>query len=158
MREWNKTWLLRVIFFTLTLAAPAARASTPPADLCSLISAADLSKIVGQTYGRPTQTVAPAPFPNTATGTDCTYTASSGGKILFRAYVDPSPAAASDLFAKLGAFFGMPTPVTGIGDKAYFDQHNALHALKGQVRFYIQTDAADPKKIEDLANHVMAQL
>jgi len=71
-----------------------ARATEPPTDLCSLLPAAVLSKAVGQTYGAPTATVAPRPFPNTNEGTDCTYK-SGEHSFLFRVYVDPSASASA---------------------------------------------------------------
>src|SRR5262249_6824753 len=86
-----------------------------PADLCSLLSAAQISTVTGQSYESPTKTVAPRPFANTVEGSDCTYKKSKGGgHILFRAYADPSPAEATTLFAKLGAFYSPQTPVPGL--------------------------------------------
>jgi hypothetical protein len=85
-------------------------------------------------------------------------------KLWFRAYVDPSPFAATDLFAKLSKFYGTPTPVTGLGDEAYFDQDHALHVRKGKVRFYINLDPmhtftpAIQKQLTDLAAQVTGRL
>ena len=139
-----------------------ARAVEPPADLCSLLPAAVVSKTLGQTYDPPLKTVAPRPFANTASGTDCNY--KSSGKnlsvsVLFRAYVDPSPAAATELFARLKGFFGEgSTPVSGLGDEAYVDAQRGLHVRKGKVRFFISASAASDKQLKDLASGVVAQL
>jgi hypothetical protein len=139
--------------------AGAAAATKPPADLCSLLPAAQVSKITGQGYDSPKKTVAPRPFANTVEGSDCNYKQSRGsGHILFRAYADPSPSEAADLFAKLGLFYSPQTPVPGLGDKAYFDPKHGLHVLKGRVRFFIDMDNFDEKQAKALANNIVRQL
>jgi hypothetical protein len=139
-----------------------ATAAEPPSDLCSLLPTAEVSKTLGRAYDSPQKSVAPRPYANTATGTDCNYLA-KGSKLWFRAYVDPSPAAAADLFAKLSKFYGTPTPVAGLGDEAYFDQQHGLHVRKGKVRFYLNLDpinftSAVEKQLKDLATRVSGQL
>ena len=142
--------------------APPARAADPPADLCSLLPATEVSKTLGKTYDAPQKSVAPRPFANTAEGTDCNYLA-KGSKLWFRAYVDPTPAAAADLFARLSKFYGTPTPVSGLGDEAYFDESHALHVRKGRVRYYLNLNPIDStsaveKELKDLASWVAGQL
>jgi hypothetical protein len=137
-------------------------ANDPPADLCALLPAADVSKILGQTYNAPEKSVAPRPYANTAQGTDCHYSA-KGSVLWFRAYVDPSATAATELFDKLGKFYQPQTPVPGLGDEAYFDREHALHVRKGKVRFYLNVNSANfspavEKQVKDLANKVIAQL
>ena len=164
MAHLRKFSLMAATFLVITCAVHSAKAAEPPADLCSLLPAADVSKIMGRAYDPPEKSVAPRPFANTATGTDCHYSSkNSGGKLWFRAYVDPSPAAAAELFAKLSKFFGTPTPVSAIGDEAYLDAQHALHARKGKVRFYINlgVDNFTPtieKQIKDLGSKVAGQL
>lgn len=75
------------------------------------------------------------PFANTVEGTDCRY--SGRNPLWFRIYYDGSASDATALFAKLSAFYSPNTPASGIGDEAYFDKQGALHARKGNVRFYI---------------------
>jgi hypothetical protein len=163
MAHLGKLWWIAASFLVTTCAAHSARAAEPPADLCALLPAADVSKILGRTYDSPQKSVAPRPYANTATGTDCNYLA-KGSKLWFRAYVDPSPSAAKDLFARLSAFYGPPTPVTGLGDEAYFDARHALHARKGKVRFYINLDPlgtftpAVEKQLKDLGDRVAVRL
>src|SRR6266568_7011042 len=129
----------------------------PPADLCSLLPAAVLTKTLGSTYAAPKESVAPRPFPNTAQGTDCSY-GSPHERFLLRAYVDPSPAAAADLFARLKSFFGKgSTAVDGIGDEAYLDVNRGLHVRKGKARFFIG-GAGSEKQLTDLANGIIGQL
>ena len=139
-----------------------ARSNEPPADLCSLLPATQVSKTLGRTYEAPQKSEAPRPFANTNTGTDCNYLA-KGSKLWFRIYVDPSPSAAADLFAKLSKFYGTPKKVSGLGDEAYFDEQHALHVRKGKVRFYLNLNPIDSpataeKQLTDLANSVVAQL
>src|SRR5260370_33632764 len=124
-------------FILVTCSVQLASAAEPPADLCSLLPAAVLSKTLGSNYGAPKESVAPRPFPNTAQGTDCSYE-SPHDRFLLRAYVDPSPAAAADLFARLKSFFGKgSTAVAGVGDEAYLDKDRGLHVRKVKVRVFI---------------------
>jgi len=160
MAHLNKLLLIAATFVVTTCALHSARATEPPADLCSLLPAAELSKTLGQTYDSLEKSIAPRPFPNTAEGTNCRYKRSKDArerKLVFIAYVDPSPSAAADLFARLSKFFGPPTPVTGVGDKAYFDKYHGLHVLKGKVRFYIAMDDFTPA-IETVASQVAGRL
>jgi hypothetical protein len=156
--------LIAVTFLVTTGAVQSARASEPPADLCSLLPVAEVSKTLGQTYAPPQTSVAPRPFANTNTGTDCKYRSKDGSTLWFRAYVDPSPSAAADLFAQLSKFYGPPTPIKGLGDEAYFDADHALHARKGKVRFYINLaplgtfTPSREKQLKDLASGVAGRL
>ena len=164
MAHMSKLSLIAATFLLTACGVHSASAADPPADLCSLLPAADISKTMGTPYDPPEKSVAPRPFANTATGTDCHYSSrNSGGKLWLRAYVDPSPAAAAELFTRLSKFYGTPTPVTGIGDEAYLDVQHALHARKGKVRFYINLDVdpftpANEKQIKELGSKVAARL
>jgi hypothetical protein len=91
MTRAKKRSLITATFFAVSRAIPLARAADHPADLCSLLSAAQVSKALGQTFNSPAKHVAPRPYPNTAEGTDGTYSTTRGDQVLFRAYVDPSP-------------------------------------------------------------------
>lgn len=161
MAELRKLSLLAAALLVATCAVQSARASEPPADLCSLLPAAEVSKTLGADYGSPEKSVAPRPYANTAEGTDCNYHA-KGSKLWFRAYVDPSPSAATELFAKLGKFYSPQTPVAGLGDEAYFDPQHALHVRKGKVRFYLNLDPVSSpptveKQLKDLASKVVGR-
>lgn len=150
------------LLLSACLAQPAKAANEPPADLCALLPAADVGKILGRSFDPPEKSVAPRPYANTAQGTDCHYSAKSG-KLWFRAYVDPSPAAATELFDKLGMFYQPQTPVPGLGDQAYFDREHALHVRKGKVRFYLNLSGttfspAVERQIKELAEKVISQL
>lgn len=164
MAHLRKLSLIAATFLITTCAVHSARASEPPADLCSLLPATEVSKTLGQAFASPQKSVAPRPFANTNTGTDCNYLSKDGSKLWFRAYVDPSPSAAADLFARLSKFYGPPTPVKGLGDEAYFDAQHALHVRKGKVRFYINLSPmgtftpSKEKQLTDLAGAVAGRL
>jgi len=160
MTRLGKQSLIAAAFLLANWTVPSASAAEPPADLCSLLPTAQVSKALGKTYNSPTKSVAPRPYPNTAQGTDCNYSANGGSDLLFRAYVDPSPSAAKELFAKLKMFYSPPTPVSDLGDEAYFDPQHAIHVRKGKVRYYLAltNDPAVEKPLKDLANQVAGQL
>jgi len=87
MTHLNRLSLIAMVLL-VACSGELASAAEPPSDLCSLLPPAVLSKTLGGTYGFPTKTVAPRPFPNTNQGTDCTYK-SGEHSFLFRVYVDP---------------------------------------------------------------------
>ena len=158
----RKRSLIGATFVLTICAVHSARATEPPDELCSLLPAAEVSKTLGRAYESPQKSVAPRPYANTAEGTDCNYLA-KGSKLWFRAYVDPSPSAAADLFARLGKFYSPQTPVPGLGDEAYFDPAHGLHVRKGKVRFYINLEPmnfspATEKHLKDLASQVTGRL
>jgi len=164
MSDFRRSLLIAAFVLGIAVMAQPVRASGLPADPCSLLAAADVSSILGQTYNAPKESVAPRPFLNTVTGTDCNYESAAGGKLWFRVYADPSPSAAKDLFARLEVFYSPPTPVSHLGDEAYFDPSHALHVRKGNVRFYINLSPMDTfspaveKELTNLAKHVAGEL
>jgi hypothetical protein len=156
----NRTLIAAIL--VLATCAIRSAANEPPADLCSLLPAADVSKALGQTYSAPEKSVAPRPFKDTNEGTDCNYNA-KGSKFWFRAYVDPSPSEAKDLFARLSKYYGPQTPVPGLGDEAYLDAKHAIHVRKGRIRYYLNITPVDSvsaveKQLTELANRAAAQL
>ena len=162
MAHFSKLSLIAATLLVVTCAVRPARATEPPSDLCSLLPAAEVSKTLGRAYDAPQKSVAPRPYANTATGTDCNYLAKDS-KLWFRAYVDPSPSAAADLFARLGKFYNPQTPVAGLGDEAYFDPQHALHVRKGKVRFYLNLDPVNSaptveKQLKELAGRAAGRL
>ncbi|HUB81878.1 MAG TPA: hypothetical protein VMB03_23930 [Bryobacteraceae bacterium] len=112
-------------------AVQSARASEPPSGLCSRLPAADFGKVLGKKFGPPARSVAPRPYRDTAEGTDW-HNQGQGNHLNFRAWVDPSPAAATELFARLSAWYGPNTPVAGMGDQAHFDRKHALHRKRSR--------------------------
>src|SRR5579864_5513599 len=94
-----------------------------PPDPCSLLTAAQVSSILGDKYGAPEKSVAPRPFANSVQGTDCQYKTGSGqGQLLFRVYFDASAAQAADLHIRLKMFFGKNSTPANVGDEAYVDK------------------------------------
>jgi hypothetical protein len=161
MAHWKKAALFAVTLLMSTCAVQAARGNEPPADLCSLLPAAEVSKTLGHDFDAPEKTVAPRPFMNTNAGTDCRYKRSKDPRertFFFRIYIDSSAAQAKDLFAQLTAFSGKAKSVDGLGDEAYFDKYHGLHVRKGKVRFYLTMDDPDEKLLTALASHVLGQL
>ncbi len=146
-----------VVLLLVGCSAELARAAEPPSALCSLLPTATVSKILGYAYGSPAESVAPRPFRNANEGTDCKY--GSGLRLLlFRAYVDPSPSASADLFAKLKSYLGDgSTNVSGVGDEAYLDKDRGLHVRKGKVRYFLD-GAGTPKQKNELAVAIAGQL
>jgi len=139
MSHFRNLSLIAAIFLVTNCVVHSARAAEPPADVCSLLPAAEVNTTLGQAYNSPQKSVAPRPFANTAEGTDCSYRpkGATQSTLLFRAYFDPSPSAAADLFTRLSKFYGTPTPIAGLGDTAYFDEAHGLHVRKGNVRFFL---------------------
>jgi len=165
MTSLHRLSLLAATLLIGSWAVSSATATEAPADVCSLLPAATISNTLGQAFDAPQKSVAPRPFANTVEGTDCSYASKGGhGTLLFRAYFDPSAAAAADLFARLSKFYGTPTPVAGLADAAYFDQAHGLHVRKGNVRYFINLDStgvftpALQKQLQDLASQISARL
>ncbi len=144
MFRFRRRSLIAAIILAATFAPLAAFASNAPADACSLLPAAEVSKVLGRAVGAPERSVAPRPYRNTAQGTDCLYRSKGGrGSLLFRVYFDSSPSESADLFKRLQMFFGSGTPVPGVGDDTYLDSKHALHERKGNVRFYLELNGMD---------------
>lgn len=130
-----KSTLSIAALFAVFLFADTAHAATEPSDPCSLLTPVQVSTVMQANYDPPVKSVAPRPFANTVPGTDCRY--KGRNPLWFRIYYDGSANDATTLFAKLSAFYSPNTPASGIGDEAYFDKEGALHARKGNVRFYL---------------------
>ena len=165
MADFGKRSLIAATFLVTTCAVQCAQAAEPPADVCSLLPTVEVSNALGKAVYSLQKSVAPRPYRDTAEGTDCHYEPQgTGSDLLFRMYVDPSPSAATDLFARLKMFYGPPTPISGIGDEAYFDARHGFHARKGKVRFYLLIGKvgtfapANEKQLKDLASLVANQL
>jgi hypothetical protein len=144
MHGFPRPSLIAATFLAAFCAAQHAGATVAPSDPCSLLTTTDLSTATGQNYATPTKTTAPRPYRNTVEGTDCHYEPSGkGSPLLFRIYFDNSPDEATGLFAKLKMFYSPPTPVSGIGDDTYLDPRHAIHARKGNVRYFLQLGDMD---------------
>ena len=152
-------------FLVLAFQANAAGAKEPPSDVCSLLTPQLLQKTLGQPFGAPEKSTAPAAYRGQPSGTNCNFSDQKGGSlgVRFIVYVDRSPAEAKQTFEKLSVFFPAESKPSGIGDSAYIDNNHAIHVLKGNVRFFINvsSDASDTtreKQARDLAIAVAAQI
>jgi hypothetical protein len=124
-----------------------------------------LQKTLGQPFGAPEKSTAPAVYRGQPSGTNCNFSDQKSGSqgVRFIVYVDRSPAEAKQTFEKLSVFFPAESKPSGIGDSAYIDDDHAVHVLKGNVRFFINvcSDASDTtreKQARDLAIAVAAQV
>jgi len=74
--------------------------------------------------------------------------------------VDPTAATAKQTFEKLQLWFPAKPNPPHIGDAAYIDKSDAIHVLKGKVRFYINVTPAstNEKPLLDLATFVTSRL
>jgi hypothetical protein len=151
-----KPLLIATTLLLLICAATSATASTAPSDPCSLLSAADVNKATGTAYSSPQSTVAPRPYANTAQGTDCHY-GSGSNELLFRIYFDSSADEATSLFARLKMFYSPQTPVSGVGDEAYFDPRRGLHVRKGNARYFLE-GSPNNSQLQALAGVVAGKL
>ncbi len=162
-----RTTSLRITFFvtfTVLAGAVALEGKELPADACTLLPAAQVSKVLNQTFGSPSRTWAPVVAPSTVRGTDCNYRTRNGTEFLFRIYAEPSVDVAKATFTKLSTRFGPNKTVDGNWDEAYFDARHNLHVRKGKERYFMRlkppgTDAdQSEKQLKDLAASVAGQL
>lgn len=165
MADLRRRWLTGGACFVIFFAVQSGWATEAPADPCSLLPSAAVSKSLGQNYGAAQKSVAPRPYKNSVTGTDCTYSPDRAGKdLLFRVYFDASAADATGLFAKLKIFYSPPTAVPGIADEAYSDPRHGLHVRKGNVRFFLSLGNGDDftpanqAQLTNLAGQIAGQL
>jgi len=150
-----------IIGFVCLFNSGPAWAKDPPADLCSLLAPAQLEKTLGQPFSPAERSTAPAPYAGQPSGTKCEYSSQKGAAIqaTLIAYVDPSAAQAKQNFDKLSMWFA-PKSKPAVGDSAYIDANDAIHVLKGRVRYYIAIEPIGnmEKQLKDLAVLVAAQL
>lgn len=166
MAHLHKVVFIAAIFFISAWATESASASDLPSDLCSLLPATQVSSILGTAYDSPQKSVAPRFSAGTPEGTDCTYQPkdAAASKLLFRSHVDPKAEDTKWLFYRLGEFTKTKTPVSGLGDEAYFDASHGLHVRKGNVRMFFNLvptgtfNAEKEKQMKDLAAGVVSQL
>lgn len=145
--------------FVFALGASRPVYAAPPADACSMLPPSQIQKVLGQPFGAPSESKAPPAYGKQPWGIHCTYTSQKGPNVTvdFIAYEDASPAVAKQTFDKLSMWF-VPKSKPSIGDSAYIDARNAIHVLKGKVRYYISIDPVNEKQLKDLATTVAARI
>lgn len=136
----------------LTYAAPAASG-------CSMLTPAQIEKVLGQPFGKPTESKWPPAYGMRPWGTQCQYNSQKSPviKVTFIVYIEQTAAQAKQTFDKLSMWFPA-TSKPAIGDAAYMDKSHAIHVLKGKVRYYISIDPANEKQAKDLAASIAARI
>jgi len=157
----SKCRLVLVLTAVSIFAACTARitSAAPAASGCSMLTPAQIEKVLGQPFGAPAETKALPAYGNQPWGSHCEYSSqkSSNATVTFIVYVDASPSDAKQTFDKL-AFWFRPKSKPAIGDEAYIDAQGAIHVLKGKVRYYISLDPQNEKQIKDLATSVAGRI
>lgn len=157
-------WKLKLLLSATALflfAAGSARMAyaAPSANGCSLLTPAQIQKILGQPFGAPGESKMPPAYGKQPWGTQCQYDSQKGPntKVTFIVYIEQTTAAAKQTFDKLSMWFPAKSN-PAIGDAAYMDNSHAIHVLKGKVRYYISIDPANEKQVKDLAASVAARI
>lgn len=133
--------------------------AAPPADLCSLLTPAQIQKVIGQPFGAAAESKWPPAYGKQPWGSHCEYTSQKGPNVTvtFIAYAESSADVAKQTFEKLSMWFPPKSKQT-IGDSAYIDSGGAIHVLKGKIRYYISMSPANEKQLKDLAESVAARI
>jgi hypothetical protein len=157
-------WKFRVAAMAaalLILGASSARIANaaPQGPGCSLLTPAQIQKVVGQPFSAPIVTAALPAFAKQAWGSNCRYSSQGGGHVVVGliVYMDGSPAEAKQTFDKLSLWYPAKSK-PAIGDSAYIDSHGAIHVLKGKVRYFISLDPQNEKQLKDLAASIAARI
>lgn len=124
--------------------------TTPPAELQTVLE---------QPFSTPEESKAPPAFGSQPWGSHCEYTSQKapGAKVVFIIYEDATAPVAKQTFDKLSMWF-QPKSRPTVGDSAYIDASQAIHGLKGLVRYYISIDPANEKQLTDLAASVATRI
>lgn len=154
-----KFWLIIAAFLTFGAGSARRAYAEPQGPGCSLLTPAQIQKVLGQTFGAPLETKAPPAYANQSWGSNCRYASQTGGhsSVTLIVYVDSSAAEAKQTFDKLSAWY-TPKSKPAIGDSAYIDRDGAIHVLKGKVRYYISLEPKNEKQMKDLAASIAARI
>lgn len=131
--------------------------AAPSADGCSLLTPAQIQKVLGQPFSAPKEGKLIPPF-GSKWGSHCTYESRKSGEIYvdFWVYVTASPAQAKQWF-DMGA--AVTKSKQAIGDSAYIDPSNGyIYVLKGKVYYWISIAPANETQEKDLAASVAARI
>ena len=132
--------------------------AAPPSG-CSMLTPAQIQKVIGEPFGTPEETKAPPAYGKQPWGAHCEYSSRKAPdvRVTFIVYVDASASEAKQTFEKLSMWFPAKSK-EAIGDAAYIDRSGAIHVLKGKVRYYVSIDPANEKQLKDLATAVAAEI
>lgn len=152
-------WLIIGAFLIFGASNPRHAYAAPQGPGCSLLSPAQIQKVLGQPFSAPTIGAWPPAFGTHPWGSQCHYDSQKGSHaaVTFIVYVDASPSEAKQTFDKLTMWFP-PKSKPAIGDSAYIDGEGAIHVLKGKVRYYISLDPKNEKQMKDLAASIAARI
>jgi hypothetical protein len=153
--------LLLIVTAFLVAAVGSARNAyaAPQATGCSMLTPAQIQKVLGQPFGAPSESKWPPAYGQQPWGSQCQYASQKGPdtKVTFIVYIEQTAAAAKQTFDKLSMWFPAKSK-PAIGDAAYMDNSHAIHVLKGKVRYYIAIDPANEKQTKDLAASIAARI
>lgn len=151
--------LIAAAFLTWGAASVRIAWAEPQQPGCSMLTPAQIQKVLGQPFGAPTVTQAPPAYAKQSWGSNCRYSSEQGRHVVvnFIVYVDASPSEARETFAKLSMWYSAKSK-PAIGNSAYIDSDGAIHVLKGKVRFYISINPKDEKQLKDLASAVATRI
>jgi hypothetical protein len=166
MKAVFKLTVISGVLLSLAVCCGKATFAAPPADLCTLLASAQIQKVLGQAFGAPSKSKAPPAYGVQPWGVHCDYSSQkeTNVSVTFIAYAESSAAVAKQTFERLSMWYPAKSKPSGIGDSAYIDNQNAIHVLKGQVRYYISIDSpgdfspAKEKQLKDLALSVAAKI
>jgi hypothetical protein len=157
----NMRFGLALIFAAVFVFAAGNARPTPaaPAGGCSMLTPAQIQKVLGQPFGAPTEAKAPPAYAGQSWGSNCTYASQQGGHatVTFIVYVDASTTEAKQTFEKLSMWYRAKSRPS-VGDQAYIDRQHAIHVLKGKVRFYVSISSENEKQTTDLASVIAGTL
>lgn len=133
--------------------------AAPQGPGCSMLTPAQIQKVLGQPFGAPSVGAWPPAFGQAPWGSQCRYSSQKAPHldVTFIVYVEASPAEAKQTFDKLTMWFP-PKSKPAIGDSAYIDSSGAIHVLKGKVRYYISLEPKNEKQMKDLATSIAARI
>jgi hypothetical protein len=154
-----KLVLIAGVLFLFAGASARMACAAPSAGGCSLLTPAQIQKVLGQPFGAPSVTQALPAYGKQPWGSNCRYSSQKGPDVVvdFIVYVEASPSEAKQTFEKLSMWYPAKSK-PAIGDSAYIDTGGAIHVLKGKVRYYISIDPANEKQLKDLATSVAGRL
>ncbi|HLW80890.1 MAG TPA: hypothetical protein VKS20_02495 [Candidatus Acidoferrales bacterium] len=154
-----KLLLIVTAFLVAGVGSAQSAYAAPQATGCSMLTPAQIQKVLGQPFGAPSESKWPPAYGQQPWGSNCQYASQKGAhtKVTFIVYVDASAAEAKQTFDKLAMWFA-PKSKPAIGDSAYLDAHGAIHVLKGKVRYYVSIEPANEKQTKDLAASIAARI
>lgn len=154
-----RLWLIVATFLIFGASSPRYTCAAPQGPGCSMLTPAQIQKVLGQPFAAPTVGAWPPAFGTQPWGSQCRYSSEKGSHMVvtFIVYVEASPSEAKQTFDKLTMWFA-PKEKPAIGDSAYIDAPGAIHVLKGKVRYYISLDPKNEKQMKDLAASIAARI